>query len=302
MTQEALVLQLSVGFGQGVEPFLDKDNVVVLLRPAQIADFARFARDKLGFDMLDSITAVDNVDAFELLYHWVSIKPLSQHTIQPSYPGYLLARVRVAKQAPGATGDGDPAYEPVVPSITSIYPGANQQEREVWDLMGIRFKGHPELKRILMWEGFPGHPLRKDWQPLNAEIPWHLAGLRGFGGEHLENPLPEARIATDGSGVGQPIPAGTTPQSFIRPHSRSPKPTEKMRVKLGQNGLVDDETPMGPRSGYGAAPEFNEGIDPHLFGAANPDPGDTATAAGDSAVPGGTAAADDAGADQGDEA
>ena len=272
MTQEALVLQLSVGFGHGVEPFIDRDNVVVQLKPSQIPEFARFARDKLGFDMLDAITAVDNVDAFELLYHWVSVKPLSQHTIQPTYPGYLLARVAVAKDL-GAEGQPtEPDYEPSVPSITSIYPGANQQEREIWDLMGIKFKGHPGLKRILLWEGFPGHPLRKDWRPLNAEIPWHLAGMKGYGGEPLENAPAEARIADDGTGISQPIPVGTTPQSFIRPHSRPPKPTEVMRIKLGQNGLVDDETPVGPRSGYGAAPEFSAGVAPGLYGTPVEDP------------------------------
>jgi NADH:ubiquinone oxidoreductase subunit C len=259
LTQEALVLQLSVGFGQGLEPFIDKDNVVVLLRPAQIPDFARFAKDKLGFDMLDSITAVDNVDAFELLYHWVSIKPLSQHTIQPSYPGYLLARVAVPKNLGAEGGTTDPDFAPVVPSITRIFPGANHQEREIWDLMGIRFRGHPKLERILLWEGFPGHPLRKDWKPLNAEIPWHLAGLKGYGGEPMENPPAEARIADDGSGIGQPIPVGTTPQGFRHPASRPPKPTEIMRIKLGQGGIVDDETPDGPRSGYGAAHELSEG-------------------------------------------
>ena len=242
------MLQLKVGFGQGLEPFIDKDNVVVLLKPPQVSDFARFARDKLGFDMLDSITAVDNVDTYELLYHWVSIKPLSQHTIQPSYPGYLLARVEVPKDAD----------EPTVPSITPVYPGANQQEREIWDLMGIKFRGHPRLERILLWEGFPGHPLRKDWEPLNAEIPWHLAGLKGYGGEPLENPPAEARIAADGSGVSQPISVGTTPEAFQHPAVRPPKPNEKMRLKIGQNGLVDDETPDGPRSGYGAAPELSQ--------------------------------------------
>jgi NADH-quinone oxidoreductase subunit D/NADH-quinone oxidoreductase subunit C/D len=51
-----------------------------------------------------------------------------------------------------------------VPSLVSVYPGADFQEREAWDLLGIRFEGHPNLKRILMWEGFHGHPLRKDWQ------------------------------------------------------------------------------------------------------------------------------------------
>ncbi len=52
----------------------------------------------------------------------------------------------------------------MVPSLVSIYPGADFQEREAWDLLGIRFDGHPNLKRILMWEGFEGYPLRKDCQ------------------------------------------------------------------------------------------------------------------------------------------
>ena len=51
-----------------------------------------------------------------------------------------------------------------VPSLISIYPGADFQEREIWDLYGIVFTGHPDLRRILMWEGFAGHPMRKDWK------------------------------------------------------------------------------------------------------------------------------------------
>ena len=52
----------------------------------------------------------------------------------------------------------------VLPSVTGVWPSADFQEREAWDLMGIRFQGHPNLKRILTWEGFAGHPMRKDWQ------------------------------------------------------------------------------------------------------------------------------------------
>jgi len=55
--------------------------------------------------------------------------------------------------------------EPVVPSVTSIWKGANWQEREVWDMFGVRFEGHPDLRRILLWEGFGSHPLRKDYPP-----------------------------------------------------------------------------------------------------------------------------------------
>ncbi|MGI8610000.1 MAG: NADH-quinone oxidoreductase subunit C [Candidatus Dormibacteria bacterium] len=259
MTQEALALQVKVGFGKGVEPAIDKDNVVVQVAPARILEFARFARDQLGFDYLTSITAVDNGDAFELLYHWVSIRPSSPTVIEPAYPGYLLARVTVTRdhgaETTGSDGEGarDSEYEPIVASITQVFPGANQQEREIYDLMGIRFKGHPRLERILLWEGFPGHPLRKDWRPLNVEIPWHLAGLKGFGGETMEEAPAEARIATDGSGISQPIPIGTTTEAPRYPATRPAKPSETMRIKLGQGGLVDDEGPDGPtiRPGIG---------------------------------------------------
>jgi NADH:ubiquinone oxidoreductase subunit C len=235
-TQDALVLQLSSGFGQGLEPEIVKDNVSVQVPSNLLTSFVKFAKEQLGFDMLSSITAVDNVESFELLYHLVSIRPLSTRTIDPAYPGYLQARVGVAK-------DQDP---PEVPSVTPIFPGANLQEREIWDLMGIRFRGHPNLQRILMWEGFPGHPLRKDWVPLNAEIPWHLAGLKGFGAEALADVPATARIADDGSGISQPVRLGTTPEAFDHPSTRPPKPTERLHLKIGQGGLTDYERPDGP--------------------------------------------------------
>lgn len=56
-----------------------------------------------------------------------------------------------------------PSDDPVVDSVTSVWPGANWHEREAWDLLGIRFRNHPDLKRILLWEGYEGHPLRKDF-------------------------------------------------------------------------------------------------------------------------------------------
>lgn len=250
MSQEALQLQLSVGFGQGLDPQIVKDSVEVKVQPGQILNFAKFAKEQLGFDLLTSITAVDDVETFQLLYHFVSVRPALPDKIEPAYPGYLLARVTVPKsgpEVPGVRPLADPTdYEPVVPSVTPVYAGANQQEREIWDLMGIRFKGHPKLERILTWEGFPGHPLRKDWRPLNAEIPWHLAGLTGFGGGTMASAPAEALIADDGSGISQPIPLGTTPESFRHPHTRPARAEETMRIKLGQNGLVDDEGPAGP--------------------------------------------------------
>ena len=68
--------------------------------------------------------------------------------------------------------------EPKVPSVVSIWRGANWQEREVWDLFGVRFEGHPDLRRILLWEGFGSHPLRKDYpvQGLGERANYEILG------------------------------------------------------------------------------------------------------------------------------
>jgi len=71
--------------------------------------------------------------------------------------------------------------EPEVDSITDLYPAANWLEREVWDMFGVRFKGHPNLERILMWEGFDAHPLRKEY-PLLGNTPG-TPGYAGKGGK-----------------------------------------------------------------------------------------------------------------------
>ncbi len=115
---------------------------VISSKPKNLIEFARTIRDELGYDYLSSVTAVDYLpdDQFEVVYH------AYQSTGGPG----LNFKVQV------------PRDNPVVPSLVSVYPGADFQEREAWDLMGIRFEGHPNLKRILMWEGFEGHPLRKD--------------------------------------------------------------------------------------------------------------------------------------------
>ncbi len=127
------------------------DGAVVADSPAGIViaagcllDVATYLRDApdLGYDHLASLTGVDYPDYFEVVYHFSSTKRGG---------GPAVLKVRVDKAAPMA------------PSLTPIWPGAEFQEREVWDLMGIRFEGHPNHKRIVLWEGFEGHPLRKDW-------------------------------------------------------------------------------------------------------------------------------------------
>ncbi len=101
-------------------------------------------RDELGYDFLSSVTAADYPaeNKLELVYHLHKTTGGSFITIHTP------------------TG----RVEPVVPTLVGVFPGADLQEREVWDMFGIKFQGHPDLRRILMWEGFDGFPLRKDWR------------------------------------------------------------------------------------------------------------------------------------------
>jgi NADH-quinone oxidoreductase subunit C/D len=114
-----------------------------IVRVDHLVEFALALRDGFGFDYLSSVTAVDYFpeDKMEVVYH------AFRTTGGPA----LVFRVQA------------PRSNPTIPSLVSIYPGADFQEREAWDLFGVRFSGHPDLRRILMWEGFAGHPMRKDW-------------------------------------------------------------------------------------------------------------------------------------------
>jgi NADH-quinone oxidoreductase subunit D/NADH-quinone oxidoreductase subunit C/D len=109
-----------------------------------LVKFATALREEYGYDFLSSVTAVDYLpeNQMEVVYH------AYQTTGGPA----LVYKVQVDRDYP------------VVPSLTQVYPGADLQEREAWDLMGIQFNGHPDLKRVLLWEGFDGHPLQKDWR------------------------------------------------------------------------------------------------------------------------------------------
>ena len=120
------------------------DDASVWLEPESLNEAAAFLKDdaELDFKFLNSISAVDYIEYFELVYHLMSIN--HQHT--------AIVRSRVYGRE-----------EPSAASVTGIWKGADFQEREIWDLMGVRFSGHPNLKRIMLWEGFDGHPLRKDF-------------------------------------------------------------------------------------------------------------------------------------------
>ena len=100
-------------------------------------------REEFYFDALTLLTTVDYIDHFEVVYHLRSLP----HN-----------RTGVIKLRCGE-GRGDAS----VPSVISVWRGADLQEREAYDLMGVRFDGHPNMKRLMLWEGFEGHPLRKDY-------------------------------------------------------------------------------------------------------------------------------------------
>jgi len=138
-------LDLSVRFPGFVSPDKRPGYSGWLVEQGHLLEVAADIRDELGYDYLSSVTGVDYLPEgmMEVVYH------VYQTTGGPG----LVFKVRLERK--------DPIE---VPSLVSIYPGAELQEREAWDLFGIRFSGHPDLRRILMWEGFAGHPLRKDWQ------------------------------------------------------------------------------------------------------------------------------------------
>ena len=119
-----------------------QNNLVV--KSESLLEVATFLKTTPGldFDYLTSITAVDYYDYFEVVYHLTSIK--HNHS--------LVVKTRCYGRD-----------NPVVPSVVSLWRGADFQEREIYDLMGIRFEGHPNMKRIFLWDGFRGHPLRKDY-------------------------------------------------------------------------------------------------------------------------------------------
>ncbi len=152
MDKAALLEQIKAQF-PGVEESLPTDPKFVrggddLWLKATAGDIKMLSsklKNELKFDLLNMLTAVDfiNESRFEVVYQFV----------RASAPAEL---VFVKLDLPRAG-------EPVVPSLAGLYASADWQERETYDLFGIRFEGHPNPTRILLWEGYPGWPLRKDY-------------------------------------------------------------------------------------------------------------------------------------------
>ena len=159
-----------------------------IVEPRHLLEVAGVIRDELGYDYLSSLTAVDYFpDHMEVVYHFY------QTTGGPA----LVLKTRT------------PREDSVIPSLVPLYPGAEFQEREAWDLNGVRFEGHPDLRRILMWEGFEGFPLRKDWREAYFEEE----------GKPFKNRWPEGRVqrSEDHNPFGKNVdyPAGFNPETWI---------------------------------------------------------------------------------------
>lgn len=141
LTGEDLAEKVAAGVPESVDGMVDG---VLRVKSQKIADVANFMKSdsRLDFNFLNSISAVDYIDHFEVVYHLTSLN--KRHT--------AIVKTRL-----------DGRDDLTLPSVYHLWRGADFQEREIWDLMGISFSGHPNMKRIMLWEGFEGHPLRKDY-------------------------------------------------------------------------------------------------------------------------------------------
>jgi len=152
MEAEGLPESSSLPFADAIPgAVLDADEFGIIVDRDKLIDFSLHLRNNEGFDYLSSLTATDYLgfegrtaeDRFEVVYHLFDTKKGGDG---------IVVKVRL------------PEDDPQLPSLILVYPGADLQEREVYDLYGIIFNGHPRLRRIFLWEGFDGYPMRKDWK------------------------------------------------------------------------------------------------------------------------------------------
>jgi NADH-quinone oxidoreductase subunit C len=136
------------------QPDFRGEKTVVLSDPERISDLCRFAKVELGFDFLLDVSSVDNYGEdprFTVVYELYGL----------DHRQHLRIKTNVSEE----TSE--------LPTVTNVWRTADWHEREIYDMMGIRFRGHPDLRRILMWDGYPYFPLRKDF-PLagkSSELP-----------------------------------------------------------------------------------------------------------------------------------
>src|SRR5213079_1129314 len=155
MTREEALDSLGKSFEEKIQSKPEfRGETTYTIAASDLRAIAKFCRDELSFDYLIDITSIDNFGEeprFEIVYHLYSMSD-SIH-------------LRFKLKVPEETG--------AVDTVSDIWPTANWHEREAYDMMGIKFNGHPDLRRILMWEGYPYFPLRKDFplEGLPSQMP-----------------------------------------------------------------------------------------------------------------------------------
>ena len=155
MAANDLFESLSTAFGEKLSQRTEfRGETSFTISPADLREVANVCRTDLSFDYLLDITSIDNFGEeprFELIYHLYSMR----HGVH----------LRLKLKVPEEIGPVD--------TVSDIWPTANWHEREAYDMMGIKFAGHPDLRRILMWDGYPFFPLRKDFplQGLPSDMP-----------------------------------------------------------------------------------------------------------------------------------
>ena len=145
MTAQELFDSLERSLGEKLQHKTEfRGETTYAIKESDLRDIAKFCRDDLSFDYLLDITSIDNFGEeprFEIVYHLYSMTDAV----------HLRLKLKLSEEIEA------------LDTISDIWPSANWHEREIYDMMGIKFNGHPDLRRILMWDGYPFFPLRKDF-------------------------------------------------------------------------------------------------------------------------------------------
>jgi len=149
---------------------LSADHPACNVPVGELMAVLKYLRDEFAFDLLMDVTAIDWAEGasprFTVVYHLLS------STRAGTY-------IRIAANCDGTDS------QPTAPSVVSLWPAANWHERECFDMFGISFEGHPDLRRILMWDGYPYHPLRKEFPLAGIETELPVADIADETGPRL---------------------------------------------------------------------------------------------------------------------
>ncbi|RPF42513.1 NADH-quinone oxidoreductase subunit C/D [Thermodesulfitimonas autotrophica] len=190
---EKIKAGLSRRFGEAVTVSIDRDGVLELkVAPPQAADVLQALRDDYDFHQLHDLTAVDYIkeNQITVVYRLMNLEK----------PDTVVVKVPVDRN------------QPEVATASNIWPAANWLEREVYDYFGVKFTGHPNLSRIMLWEGFEGHPFRKDFKAFDQAPPETEPHEIYLTGTSTEGPLDIREISPNGNGAPRTVLVNFGPQ------------------------------------------------------------------------------------------